>query len=52
MDDTIRLEPSEDAILHDDVSDETLERAAAPAQARSANPTVPSAIICIPFETP
>jgi hypothetical protein len=52
MDETIRLERSEDSIFHNDVSDEALERMAAPGQARLANPTVPSAIICIPFEAP
>jgi hypothetical protein len=42
-------EQSEDDIISFDLSDEALERAA-DGKALAANPTVPSAIICIPFE--
>jgi hypothetical protein len=42
-------EQSEDIIFGFDVSDEAIERAA-DGKALAANPTVPSAIICIPFE--
>jgi len=40
---------NEDNILDDEISDEALERAAYN-RAITTNPTVPSAIICIPFE--
>jgi hypothetical protein len=46
---TIRLEQAEEAILHDEVSDEELEMAAGSGKQKVANPTVPSAIICLPF---
>ncbi len=42
-------EQSEGDIFSFDLSDEALERAA-DGKALAANPTVPSAIICIPFE--
>ncbi len=42
-----KLDQSEQAIFTDDVSDEALERAAD--GKALANPTVPSAIICVPF---
>jgi hypothetical protein len=40
---------NEEIALHDEVSDEALEHAAYN-KAITTNPTVPSAIICIPFE--
>jgi len=40
---------NEDSVLHDEISDEALERAAY-GRAITTNPTVPSAIICIPFD--
>ena len=43
------LDQSEAEILNEDVCDEALERAA-DGRALATNPTVPSAIICIPFE--
>ncbi len=46
---TIALEQAEEAILHDEVSDEELEMAAGSGKQKMANPTVPSAIICLPF---
>jgi hypothetical protein len=49
MDDSIGLEQNEEAAFADGVSDEMLERAAATGQARTPNPTVPGAIICLPF---
>jgi hypothetical protein len=42
---------TEDSVLHDEIADEALERAAY-GKAITTNPTVPSAIICIPFEKP
>lgn len=39
----------DDAILNFDVSDDALERAAGAGLANAANPTLPSALICIPF---
>jgi hypothetical protein len=41
---------TENEIFTDGVSDDALERAAGTRQELAANPTVPSAIICIPFE--
>jgi len=38
-----------DAVLHDEIADEAIERAAY-GKAITTQPTVPSAIICIPFE--
>lgn len=40
---------NEDRVLDDEITDEALERAANN-RAITTNPTVPSAIICIPFE--
>ena len=45
----IALEQAEEAILHDEVSDEELEMAAGAGKQKMANPTAPFAIICIPF---
>jgi hypothetical protein len=42
------LDQSEEDILKYEVSDEAIERAA-DAKAIAANPTVPSAIICVPL---
>lgn len=39
----------EDGVFDDEIADEALERAAS-GRAITTNPTVPSAIICIPFE--
>jgi hypothetical protein len=47
---TIALDQAEEEILHDGVSDEELETAAGMGKVKVANPTVPFAIICIPFE--
>jgi len=41
---------SEAEMLDGDVSDDALEQAAGSGKRDAANPTVPSAIICIPFE--
>ena len=41
---------SDDTILHFEIPDDELERAAGTARENIANPTVPSALICIPFE--
>jgi len=43
------LDCSEHELLNPAVGDDVLERAAGNDPARAANPTVPSAIICIPF---
>jgi len=40
----------DDAVLNFDVSDDALERAGGTGLANAANPTMPSALICIPFE--
>jgi hypothetical protein len=39
----------DDAVLNLDVSDDALERAGATGLANAANPTMPWALICIPF---
>jgi hypothetical protein len=41
---------TDDTILDFEIADEALERAAGTGRENVANPTVPSAIICIPFE--
>ena len=46
---TIALDQTEEDLLNFDVSDEALETAAGIRKEIAANPTVPSAIICIPF---
>jgi len=46
---SIALEQAEEAILNFEVSDEELEMAAGSGKQKLANPTVPSAIICLPF---
>ncbi len=46
---SIGHEQSEEEILHVDVSDEELERAAGIGKQNAAPPTAPYAIICIPF---
>jgi hypothetical protein len=43
-----RYQP-DDAILNFEVTDDALERAGGTDKAIAANPTVPSAIICVPF---
>ena len=43
------LRDADEAALIFDVSDEALERAGGSGKHEAANPTVPSAIVCIPF---
>lgn len=49
MDDFTDHRQLDDAVLNVDVSDDALERAGLTGLANAANPTVPSALICIPF---
>jgi hypothetical protein len=44
------LDRTEHDILTSDVSDDALERAAGSGRQDMANPTVPSAIFCVPLE--
>jgi hypothetical protein len=46
---TSALDQSEEEILNFDVSDEALETAGGARKENVANPTIPSAIICLPF---
>ncbi len=41
---------SDDTILNVEISDDEMERAAGSGRENIANPTVPSALICVPFE--
>jgi hypothetical protein len=50
MDNDIRSDFSEDAILNHEVADDALERVALTGAAITNNPTSPYAIICVPFE--
>ena len=43
-----RVDQADDAVLNDDVADDVLERAGS-GHATMANPTMPFAIICVPF---
>ncbi len=48
MNENVR-DQSEDIVLHVEIADEAIERAAY-GKAITTQPTVPSALICIPFE--
>jgi hypothetical protein len=43
------LRDADQAILTFDVSDDALERAGGSGKNEAANPTLPSALVCIPF---
>lgn len=52
MSDNISLDPHEDMIFNRDISDDALEWLALTVMEITNYPTLPDAIICVPFERP